>query len=797
MTQPKPNSSHWGVFLAREAESGIEVTPSPRDPAPSPVLGNIAGAVRHQARVAQPVVREGWLIDGPGPSDRRGRDRFVAISWDNALDLAARALRRAYDGPLGARSVFGGSYGWSSAGRFNHAQSQVHRFLNTLGGYVASRTTYSSAAAEVILPRVVEDWQIVANGVTWREIVEHTELVVSFGGMAAKNGAVAPGGINRHLVGQHLSEASARGCRFILVSPLRDDLPASVAAEQMAIRPGTDVALMLGIAHTLAVEGHVDRAFLSRYTVGYERFERYLLGTEDGIPKSAQWAAEETDIPAKTIVDLARRMARSRTLIAVAYALQRAEHGEQPVWMGLTLAAMLGQFGDPGAGFTFALGAMGHIGRPRVQMKLPSLPQGENQVSDFIPVARIADMLLSPGDSFDFDGQSLTYPDIDLVYWAGGNPFHHHQDLRRLRRALTRPHTVIVHEPFWTPMARHADLVLPATTTLEREDIGAGFNDSELVAMHRIIEPVGQARDDYTIFTALADRLGVGLAFTEGRDQRQWLQHLYERARATVASAGLEWPEFEDFWDAGSVPLPASSDLSNAFRAFREDPQRHPLRTPSGRIEIFSTTIDSFGYDDCRGHPTWFPPAEGWRSDTATRYPLQLIANQPATRLHSQLDMGAHSQQAKVQGREPIRIHPNDAADRGVRDGMVVRVFNDRGACLAGAVISDAVRAGVVQLSTGAWYDPVGPDGLCAHGNPNVLTRDAGTSRLAQGCTGQLTLVEIEPFQGPLPDIGAYRPPETVPLADITESAWHDMESPRSLHAQAGKPRIERSEHRG
>lgn len=770
--RPKQNSSHWGVFLARDLGSGIEVTPSPRDPAPSAVLGNIAGAVRHPARVAQPVVREGWLIDGPGPSRRRGSDRFVAISWDQALELAAEALRRAYESPAGARSVFGGSYGWSSAGRFNHAQSQVHRFLNTLGGYVASRTTYSSAAAEIILARVVADWQVVANGVTWPDIVEHTELVVSFGGMAVKNAAVAPGGINRHLVDRHLADAAARGCRFVLVSPIRDDLPDSVDAEQLPIRPGTDTALMLGIAHTLAVEGLVDHDFLRRCTVGYERFERYLLGDDDGLAKSADWAAAQSGIPAETIIGLARRMAAGRTLVAVSYSLQRAEHGEQPVWMGLTLSAMLGQFGAAGAGFTFALGAMGHIGRPRVRMKLPSLPQGVNPVTDAIPVARIADMLLAPGERFDFDGQSLVYPDIRLVYWAGGNPFHHHQDLRRLSRALAKPDTIIVHEPFWTPMARHADLVLPATTTLEREDIGAGFNDSELVAMHRIVEPVGQARDDYAIFTALAQRLGVAEAFTEGRDQRQWLEHLYEGARGSAATEGVRWPSFDDFWEAGSVPLPADGDLSNAFRAFREDPQRHPLPTPSGRIEIFSSTIDSFGYDDCRGHPAWFPPVEGWRSDAAARFPLQLIANQPATRLHSQLDMGAHSQDAKVQGREPIRIHPSDAADRGIDDGTVVRVFNDRGACLAGAVLSDAVRPGVVQLSTGAWYDPVGPDGMCAHGNPNVLTRDAGTSRLAQGCTGQLTLVEIEPYRARPPEVGAHRAPPIVTAAAVTEPPW-------------------------
>ena len=198
------------------------------------------------------------------------------------------------------------------------------------------------------------------------------------------------------------------------------------------------------------------------------------------------------------------------------------------------------------------------------------------------------------------------------------------------------------------------------------------------------------------------------------------------------------------------------------MRAFRRDPAAAPLPTPSGKIEIASATIAGFGYLDCPGHPAWLPPSEGAGSPTAARFPLQLIANQPATRLHSQLDFGAVSLASKIKGREPVRIHPEDAAARGIADGDIVRLYNDRGACLAAAVLSEALRPGVVQLSTGAWYDPDDPSAekpLCVHGNPNVLTCDAGTSRLAQGCTGQLTLVEIERWDGPLPPVKAFDPP--------------------------------------
>jgi biotin/methionine sulfoxide reductase len=438
--------------------------------------------------------------------------------------------------------------------------------------------------------------------------------------------------------------------------------------------------------------------------------------------------------------------------------LQRAEHGEQPVWMGVVLAAMLGQIGLPGGGFAYALGSTSNTGKPPLAVPLPTLPIERNSIADFIPVARIADMLFNPGEAFEFNGQRLAYPDIRLVYWAGGNPFHHHQDLNRLRDAFARPETVIVHESAWTATARHADIVLPATVSLEREDMGGSPGDPLLIAMHRAVPAYAEARDDYDIFSALAERLGIGERFTERRSARQWLRHLYEQTRRALLERGAEAPEFDEFWETGELTLPTLPWDGGVVRAFRRDPVAAPLPTPSGRIEIASAKIAGFGYADCTGYPTWFTPADG----PNTRFPLHLVANQPATRLHSQLDFGATSLKSKIKDREPVRIHPQDAAARGIGDGDIVRLYNDRGACLAGAMLSEALRPGVVQLSTGAWYDPEDPTAdkaVCVHGNPNVLTRDAGTSKLAQGCTGQLTVIEIERFDGPLPPVRAFDPP--------------------------------------
>jgi biotin/methionine sulfoxide reductase len=579
--------------------------------------------------------------------------------------------------------------------------------------------------------------------------------------MALKNNDVGGGGTSQHIARDHLAAAHARGVEFHLIGPLQDDLP-GVKAVWHPIRPGTDVALMLGLAYTLVNEGLHDRAFVDRYCVGWEAFEAYLLGRDDGQPKDGVWAAAICGIPADEIIGLAKRCAGRRTLVTCSMSLQRAEHGEQPVWMAVVLAAMLGQIGLKGGGFAFALGAVSNTGKPPLAVPLPTVPTGRNPIADFIPVARIADMLLHPGAAFDYDGQRLTYPDIRLVYWAGGNPFHHHQDLNRLRRAFARPDTVIVHESAWTASARHADIVLPATITLERDDIGASAGDPLLVAMHRAIAPYCEARDDHDICAGIAERLGFADQFTEGRSARQWLETIYEPTRRALAERGINAPDFAQFWEDGELALPTEDWDGGMVRGFRRNPAAAPLPTPSGKIEITSATIAGFGYADCPGHPTWMAPIDGAGSAAASHFPLQLIANQPATRLHSQLDFGATSLAAKIKGREPVRLHPADAAARGITDGDIVRLYNERGACLAGAVLSNALRRGVVQLSTGAWYDPQDPAAdrpLCIHGNPNVLTRDAGTSRLAQGSTGQLTLVEIERFTGPVPPIKAFDPP--------------------------------------
>ena len=442
------------------------------------------------------------------------------------------------------------------------------------------------------------------------------------------------------------------------------------------------------------------------------------------------------------------------------HARQRGDHGEQPYWMGIALAAALGGIGVPGGGFAMGFGANGNAGAGQTRKRIPGPPvPRQNPDMPVISVSRVVDLLENPGQEFHFDGTVDTFPDIRLVYWVGGNVFHHHQDLNRLLRAWRRPETIVVHEPFWNPMARHADIVLPATTPLERNDLGGA--ETILVAMRAALEPQGQARDDYAIFADLAARLGFGEDHTCGRDADQWVRHLYQQFREANGDA----PTFEDFWEAGHLvhtDMAAMGANRQVFlEAFRDDPAANPLGTPSGRIELWSDVIEAFGYDDCPPHPAWLEPYERLGTVAAERHPLHLVSNQPTTRLHSQYDHAEPSRATKVDGREPIRLSPLDAARRGIAAGDIVRVFNDRGACLAGAVVSDRVMPGVVQLATGAWYDP-DTDGTCKHGNPNVLTRDKGTSKLAQGPTAHTCLVEVERYRGEPPPVTAFDPPQIL-----------------------------------
>ncbi|MCR9125572.1 MAG: molybdopterin guanine dinucleotide-containing S/N-oxide reductase [Rhodobacteraceae bacterium] len=757
-------STHWGTYRVERSDGRVTALhPFEKDPDPSPIGPGIVDVLDGPTRITAPMVRESWLRDGPGArGDLRGSDRFVEVSWETANRLVADEITRVRR-DHGNAAIYAGSYGWASAGRFHHAQGQLKRFLNLAGGFTSSVNTYSYAAAEVIVPHVLGSFRgHLERTTSWRSVAENADLLVAFGGVPLKNGQISQGGLGAHVQRSGVAAAHAAGVRFVNISPLRSDVMAAVGAEWIAPRPSTDAAMMLGLAHVLLNEDLHDQAFLDRYCVGFDRFAAYLRGETDGTPKTAAWAADICGLHEDALRDLARRMAASRTMISVSWSLTRQDHGEQPFWAAIALASMLGQIGLPGTGIGFGYSAMNYVGQTRRHVDYAALPQGRNPVGSFIPVARITDMLENPGAAFDYNGRRYTYPDIRLVWWAGGNPFHHHQDLNRMRRAWARPETIIANEWCWNSHARHADIVLPCTTTLERSDIALTSKDPFQVVMDAAIAPVGAARSDHDIFRGLAAELGFEAQFTENRSPEDWQKWLYDISRQSAARAGVSLPEWDRFQADGYAEVPAPERETVLLEAFRADPEAHPLATPSGRIEIFSQTVDGFGYDDCPGHPAWMEPLE-WLGRTKD-YPLHMISNQPRMKLHSQLDHGSVSRADRVAMRAPVIVHPDDAAARGLRDGDVVRVFNGRGACLAGVRVSDEIRPGVIQLETGAWYDPLGD--TCVHGNPNVLTPDKGTSKLAQGPIAHSCLVEIARHEGPLPPVTVHGAPPLVPQAE-------------------------------
>jgi biotin/methionine sulfoxide reductase len=762
-TRTIQTASHWGVYNVTTDDDGriLQTSPLQDDPHPATFCDGLCDIVHSELRIDRPYVRRGFLRHRETSRHLRGNDHFVAVSWDEALSLVAQEIKRVTTA-FGNESIYGGSYGWASAGRLHHSPSVLKRFLGMNGGYVDKLGNHSFGAALHIMPYVIGRADIPRQAMPWPLIVAHTRLLVMFGGAHRKNSQIDSGGTVLHETRGWIDKARDAGIELVTISPSRDDAADSAIGRWISIRPNTDVALMLGLAHTLATEGLHSLDFLTRYCVGYSRFESYLLGATDGQPKDAEWAAAITQVDAQTIRDLARRMAGTRTLMTTSWSVQRADHGEQPIWMSVVLAAMLGQIGLPGGGFSFGLGAISGIAMPQPDnLPRPTLPLGTNPITNHVPVGRVAEMLLNPGSELDYNGRRIRLPHIKLIYSAGGNPFHHNTNLNRFVRAWQQPDTVIVHEPWWAPPAKYADIVLPATTTLERNDIQASELSRFYIAMRQVVPPFASSRNDMDIFAELADRLGFGEAYTEGRDEMGWLAHMYDGARNRARELGYSLPGFDEFWQSGSYEFPAPVECASFLGAFRRDPELNRLSTPSGKIEIFSAAIERFDYDDCPPHPRWLEPAEWLGSKTAARFPLHLLSNQPSVRLHSQLDPSRLSIASKISGREPLRMSAADAKDRGLGSGDTVRVFNDRGSFIAAVQVVDHLTPGVIQIATGAWYDPAQP-GLPAslekHGNPNVVTDDKGTSRLGQSSAAQTVLVEVERISTP-PELTAFDRP--------------------------------------
>lgn len=799
------SASHFGAFKTGIRNSRFErVTPIEGDEYPTTLMDALPARTYAEDRILYPCVREGYLKNGyKSDKSKRGNDKFVRVSWEKAFDLIADEMKRVHKA-YGPQAIYGGSYGWFCVGSLGNPQALLGRMLGITGGYTTRTCTYSTHAIRQITPYITGGDESTMQQTVYPVLIENSECIVFWGCDPVNTNQIA-WGVPTHEVYGYLKalkeQAKKRGLKFYIIDPVYNNTGMYFGAEHIQIRPTTDVAMMLGMAHYLYTEKLYNEDFIKKYTSGFDEFKKYLLGeSEDMVAKTPEWASKICGVDAKIIKMLAKEFVSKRTMLMGGWSTQRAHHGEQPNWMMITLASMIGQIGLPGGGYglnyhysnggvPMPAAATGNAlsekplngstglaadannkaaspGLSGIGIKTSVKGPWDQAKMEIIPVSRIVECLENPGKEYNFDGKTYKYPDLKMAYWAGGNPFHHHQDRNRMIKAWQKFETFIVQDNFWTASARMADIVLPATTEQERDDITKAHSNTYIFAMKQAAKPAGEAMDDFDIFVNILRRFTAEqvLAFTEGKTKMEWIKSFYNASYNKAQKSGVAMPTFEEFWEKGYVKFetPESAKKFIKMEDFRKNPIVHRLGTPSGKIEIFSKKIAGYKYKECKGHPMWFEPMEWLGSKIAKEYPLNLISPHPKYRLHSQLNNTWIRHLEEVDGREPIWLNPKDAAARGIQNGDVVRVFNKRGQVLAGAVVTEAIMEGAVRMQEGAWYDPVdaGKAGsLCRHGDVNVLTPDIGTSELAQG--NQATaLVQIEKYKGEVPAIGIFKAPK-------------------------------------
>ncbi|MFA9372789.1 MAG: molybdopterin-dependent oxidoreductase [Poseidonibacter sp.] len=760
-----PSASHFGAFHAHVRDGKIvDITSQlDSDANPTVLVKSLADRTTNNSRVKYPCVRKSYL-EGKGKGELRGKEEFVRVSWDKALDLVANSIKKAQE-KGGNKALYNASYGgWSHPGAFK-PNTMAGRFFNQIGGAVRTSGEYSNGAAGQVNPTLVGDMEVYSVQTAHEQIIANTKVMILWGCDMYKTQRVGYS-VPNHRCYDAYEEYKKAGIKFISIDPIYTVSASEFKADWIKIRPGSDVALMLAMMNYLYKSKKYDKAFIEKYTYGFDKFLPYLLGKEDGIEKTPKWASKITEIPEETIKQLADTMVSNRTFIAGNWSLQRAHHGEQVDWSIITLASMLGQVGLPGGGFGFSMHYEGGGDANSGKATVGGMSQGGgDKVNIAIPASRMSDLILKPGHTVTYKGSKIVYPKVEFMLSAGGSPIGHQPDVNELIEAMRTLDTLVVVEPWWTPSAKMADIVLPATTTLERDDVAGGmsYSNDRIYAMKKIVEPVFESKDDYEIFALLAKRFGKEKKFTRGRTPLEWIERLYKRSYAKK-EMGIS---FEEFWKQGVVKyeIPASARKFVRHEDFRKDPIANPLKTETGKIQIYSDKFAKFNYKDFKGHPTWFEPAE-WLGNKklVAKYPLHLVSPHPTYRIHSQLDNTWVQNVHKVQGREPIRISPNDAKKFGVKDGEIVEVYNDRGSLLAGVVVTDTIRDGVVAIEEGAWYSPEESSktkSRCNSGQVNVLTSSRPTSQMAQATTANTVLVSIRKAGTIKPNL-AYQPPKII-----------------------------------
>ncbi|WP_063652839.1 molybdopterin-dependent oxidoreductase [Aliivibrio fischeri] len=754
-----PHASHWGPFNAI-VKAGVLVGIQPRkelDAMPTEMLTEgLIGRVYDKTRVKYPMVRTSYLADPKGDTKPhlRGKEPFVRVSWDTALSLVADAIQTTAT-KHGNEAIFSSSYGgWSHAGLMR-PQVLQGRFFNLIGGQSTTTGDYSGGASQVILPHVIGDMEVYSPQTAWPVIQENTEIFVLIGCDPWKNNRIEFR-VADHQMYSHWKQFAENGIQFISINPQQTRTDDELDAEWVKIVPNTDTALFLAMAQHVYVNDLHDTAYLARYTVGADKYIDHLMGKNDGIVKSPEWAAKITGIPAEDIQKMAIRFATSKTQFAAGWSLQRADHGEMIHWAIINFAAMLGKIGKPGEGVGFSW-HYGNGGMPQSGKTLPiGLSQGKNPVSAICPASRISEMLMNPGKTFTRDGIEYTYPDVKMVYNAGNNLLSHQQDTNELINALNeKVETFVCQDPWWCASSRYADIVLPTTSTLERNDLSSGgtYSNDKIYAMRQVIKPYGESLDDFEIFRKLAEIFNVEEKFTDGLAFDDILKRAYHASSATLS--------FDEFWKNGVALLPVPQEANQWVRHgdFYQDPDKHPLHTTSGKIELYCQDIANFDVKNCPPMPTFLEPFE--YLGNAKPNQVHVVSPHPYMRLHSQLANTEVRKYESVQGRQYVLINDMDAQKHGIRSGQLVEIYNERGRVIAGAKVSDQIMPGVISLEEGAWLQ-FDSQGRCNSGSINVLTSSQACSDLSQANSANTCLAYIQRCRDPESSNLAFEPPRTV-----------------------------------
>ncbi|MCE7565544.1 molybdopterin-dependent oxidoreductase [Aliivibrio fischeri] len=754
-----PHASHWGPFNAI-VKAGVLVGIQPRkelDAMPTEMLTEgLIGRVYDKTRVKYPMVRASYLADPKGDTKPhlRGKEPFVRVSWDTALSLVADAIQTTAT-EHGNEAIFSSSYGgWSHAGLMR-PQVLQGRFFNLIGGQSTTTGDYSGGASQVILPHVIGDMEVYSPQTAWPVIQKNTEIFVLIGCDPWKNNRIEFR-VADHQMYSHWKQFAENGIQFISINPQQTRTDDELDAEWVKIVPNTDTALFLAMAQHVYVNDLHDTAYLARYTVGADKYIDHLMGKNDGIVKSPEWAAKITGIPAEDIQKMATRFATSKTQFAAGWSLQRADHGEMIHWAIINFAAMLGKIGKPGEGVGFSW-HYGNGGMPQSGKTLPiGLSQGKNRVSAICPASRISEMLMNPGKTFTRDGIEYTYPDVKMVYNAGNNLLSHQQDTNELINALNeKVETFVCQDPWWCASSRYADIVLPATSTLERNDLSSGgtYSNDKIYAMRQVIKPYGESLDDFEIFRKLAEIFNVEEKFTDGLAFDDILKRAYHASSATLS--------FDEFWENGVALLPVPQEANQWVRHgdFYQDPDKNPLHTTSGKIELYCQDIANFDVKNCPPMPTFLEPFE--YLGNAKPNQVHVVSPHPYMRLHSQLANTEVRKYESVQGRQYVLINCMDAQKHGIRSGQLVEIYNERGRVIAGAKVSDQIMPGVISLEEGAWLQ-FDSQGRCNSGSINVLTSSQACSDLSQANSANTCLAYIQRCRDPESSNLAFEPPRTV-----------------------------------